>query len=209
MQDFDDELAPCGYKQNHDKLVAVLCLNGSNSGTELRKLRSGHTRAPFKCTLVTRSLGSMLIHDASASAEIQCRLGAVQRSFYERGKIWTTRGVHFMLLRLHLIADIQGAALSGLEAFVLTPRQYGMLDSAVAKVARVALKGKAVLRGEEGTVHKGLSNEEVLRHFRLTSAATELAIRRLKWMQQMARHPAGGTRIRLERLSADPRDPQV
>ena len=65
-----------------------------------------------------------------------------------------------------------------------------MLDSAVAKVARVARKGNTVLRGEEGTVHKGLSNKEVLRHFRLSSAATELVIRRLKWMQQMARHPA-------------------
>ena len=51
------------------------------------------------------------------------------------------------------------------------------------------MQGKAVRRNQSGEVVGNLSNLDVLRHWRIATCCTELTIRRLKWMQQMALHP--------------------
>ena len=79
--------------------------------------------------------------------------------------------------------------MSGLEAFVVSDRQCHLLDSAIAKICRIAMQGKAVRRNQSGEVVGNLSNLDVLRHWRIATCCTELTIRRLKWMQQMALHP--------------------
>ena len=89
-----------------------------------------------------------------------------------------------------MISDIQGAALAGMEAFVVTPRQCAMLDSAVARVGRVSMLGKAVTRNDSGEVVQGLSNLSVLRFWRIASSTIELSVRRLKWLQKMVAFPA-------------------
>ncbi len=83
----------------------------------------------------------------------------------------------------------KNAALSGLEAFVISEAYCARLDSVIAQVARRRLRGKAVTRDEAGCIVSGLSNLDVLRYWRIRTASTELVIRRLKWLQAMALHP--------------------
>ena len=88
-----------------------------------------------------------------------------------------------------LLPDIQNTALSGLEAYVVSERQCSRLDSAINRVARVCMRGAATEMDENGVVTGGTSTMEVLRYWRMGTASVELAIRRLKWLQQMALHP--------------------
>ena len=189
MQAFNELLLPSGYKQNADKLIAILCLTGPGSRVQLNDIRKGIIKPPFQCALATRSLGSMITHDASAALEVQCRITAINRAYFKRGKIWTQHSLPYKLRRLFLICDIQNSALSGLEAYTLSLRQCAVLDSAIVRICRIALRGKAVKRNDANQVVSGLSNLEVLRYWRLGTVHTELTIRRVKWLQQMALHP--------------------
>ena len=70
-------------------------------------------------------------------------------------------------MRLMLLSDIQGSALAGMEAYVLSDFQRGLLDSAVVKVAKIAMRGRAVSRDWDGKVVDSLTNREILRHWRV------------------------------------------
>ena len=149
MQAFDDILWEHGYAQNRDKLLAILALNGEGSRIMLRSLAGKHSKMPIKCSLSALSLGAIVTADASTQSEIQARLSAVHRAYYKRGSLWGKSGIPYRLRRLYLINDIQNAAFSGLEAFVVSSRQASQLDGAVAKVCRVAMRGNAVTRNVE------------------------------------------------------------
>ena len=88
-----------------------------------------------------------------------------------------------------LICDVQNSALSGLEAYCITDHQCSILDKAIIKVARVSMRGAAVTRKSDGSIIDCLTNREVFRFWRLGTSATELCIRRIKWLQQIALHP--------------------
>ena len=87
-----------------------------------------------------------------------------------------------------LLSEIQNTALSGLEAFIVSERQCSKLDGAIAKVARICMRGAATKKDANGEVVSNISNLEVLRFWKIGSSSTELSIRRIKWLQQMALH---------------------
>ena len=76
-----------------------------------------------------------------------------------------------------------------MESFVVSDRQASTLDSAIAQAGREALQGKACRRDDEAKVESSMSNLQVLHYWDIASTATELRIRRLKWLQNMARFP--------------------
>ena len=186
---FDEVVGEYGFAQNRDKLVGVITPCGKGARSFVHNISIGQVAAPFKSVLATRSLGAILASDASAHAELEVRISAVQRAYYKRGRIWVSPGVPWKLRRLTLLCDIQGTALSGLEAFCLSDFQCSRLDSSIATVARISMRGKAASRNKEGLVTSSLSNLEVLRHWKIATTSTELCIRMLKWYQKMAACP--------------------
>ena len=79
--------------------------------------------------------------------------------------------------------------MTGLEAFVLSDRQCGIIDAAIASASRAAIKGKSLSRDAEGKVVNNMTNEQVLNYWDMATTKTELRVRRLKWLQTMAEHP--------------------
>jgi hypothetical protein len=189
LSSFDEEIEPYGLGQNQKKLVSILSLAGNGSRSAIRDIATGHIKPAFKCTLVTKSLGAMVSHDGSSHHEVACRVRAAQKATFRRGSMWSQEHVPWRLRRIMLLGEVQGSALSGMEAFVLTDRQYASLDTAIVKTARMAMHGKAVKRDANGLVKKGMSNLQVLQHWRIATCATELAVRRLRWLQSMAEFP--------------------
>ena len=67
------------------------------------------------------------------------------------------------LRRICIISDIQNAAFAGLEAFTVSRRQLYQLDGAVARICRIAMKGKASQKDEKGKIISSMSNAEILK----------------------------------------------
>ena len=76
--------------------------------------------------------------------------------------------------------------MSGMETFILTPGEGARLDGFVAGLGRLAMKGSACCKLEEGK-HKAVPNAGVFAHWRIASIAVELKPRRLGMMQEWAR----------------------
>ena len=186
----DEELALFGYAQNRSKMIAVLCLSGKGSRRVVHDIANGSLKPPFTCRLTVKSLGSMVTHDWSAGPEVQARIAGVRKAFYRRAGLWGKPGLPYKVRRLMLICDVQNSALSGLEAYCVTDHQCATLDKAILKVARVSMRGAAVTRDSSGAITDCLTSREVFRFWRLGTSATELCIRRVKWLQQMAQFPA-------------------
>ena len=146
LKRFDEEVATAGYAQNRSKLVAITVVQGTGARNFVSSISKGTITPPFSCTLACKSLGSIISADLRAQPEIESRVSSVQRAYFKRGRIWTCPNVPWKLKRILLLGDIQGSALMGLESFIISPHQLGTLDKAVARVARSAMRGKAVCR---------------------------------------------------------------
>ena len=182
---FDEYLGRFGYAQNRSKLVAVTALSGEGSRRMTNEIAAKHD-LPFRCARSALSLGVTVCHDLSAQPEIGARLSAIRRAYHKRGKLWTKEGVPTKLRRMFLISDVQNASLSGMESLILSKRQLEVLDAAVARIGRIAMRGAAVQWDAEGKVVGNLSTSGVLRFWRIGSSDCELGIRRLKWLQAMS-----------------------
>ena len=79
-------------------------------------------------------------------------------------------------------------------------RDYAKLDSAVAALGRLAMRGKASTKDEQGKVTSSLSTSEVLKHWGLAPCSTEARIRRVKWYQNMAKFPKDSMQVLGARL---------
>ena len=81
--------------------------------------------------------------------------------------------------------------MSGLEAFIFSPTDGDSLDAEIAGLCRLALRGKACRWDEEHrNVLSCLTTEQLLAHWKLLPTFIELRIRRLGWLQCMAKNPA-------------------
>jgi len=170
--------------------VAITVVQGTGARNFVSSISKGAITPPFSCALACKSLGSIISADLEAQPEIESRVSSVQRAYFKRGRIWTCPNVPWKLKRILLLGDIQGSALMGLESFIISPHQLGILDRAIAIVARSAMRGKAVCRDpQSGHVVAAMANTQVLHHWRIVTCSTELAVRRLKWYQEAAANP--------------------
>ena len=88
-----------------------------------------------------------------------------------------------------MICQVQNTALSGLESYVITQRQAQLLDTAVANAGRAALRGKASWKDDNGKITASMSAHQVLHYWAMASCMLELRVRRLKWLQKIAKYP--------------------
>ena len=137
----------------------------------------------------------------SVHVEIAARGAALAAAWNAHGRFWTAAGVNFGQKRSVFRSAVQGAALAALEAYVIPAASLAKLDRELTKRARVLLRGKACKKISKSTglllEHPGdaevryvkHSNAQVWKQIRCLPCAPELRLRRLKWMQAVARHP--------------------
>jgi len=189
------QLEEAGYAQNMDKQVAVLSLVGKGSVQAKRDIAAKKLHFPGVVKEWTRSLGAMVHGKNSYAVELRARLAAIRTAYFQVGSFWTEKGIPFKWKRSMFIAKVQQAALVNVEAFLPSRRDYAKLDSAVAAVGRLAMRGKASTKDENGKVTSSLGTSEVLKHWGLAPCSIEAKIRRLKWYQSMARYPKDSVQV--------------
>ena len=68
---------------------------------------------------------------------------ATKAALREVGTLWTEKGIPWRFKRAVFVCKLQNTALSGAEAYVLTPADHVALDKDIVYLGRVALAGKA------------------------------------------------------------------
>ena len=81
----------------------------------------------------------------------------------------------------------QNTALLNGECYVLKQAHFQALDALVASFARAAMRGTA--HPENDGKSRSLPTQQVLRHWRLVCAETELRVRRLRWLAVLVGSP--------------------
>eukprot|EP00959_Pyramimonas_sp_CCMP1952_P223769 4678715-Pyramimonas_sp.AAC.1 len=109
-------------------------------------------------------------------------------AFFRLGRSWYQKGVPHRWERCIFLCHVLNTGLSGVEAFVLTASQLRTLELAVAGLARRAMRGEATWEDEDGQI-RSMTTEEVMRWWRLVPIASELRVRRLRWLQACVRRP--------------------
>ena len=115
-------------------------------------------------------------------------------AFYSVGQLCYESRVSWRLKRCFFICRVVNTALSGIEAFCPSKAQYQSLTSLVTCLARRVMAGAAARRGEHGRV-RTVSNEEVLRFWKLAPCDVEARVRRLNWAQTLVQDPSHHTHL--------------
>lgn len=88
---------------------------------------------------------------------------------------------------------------SGLEAWVIYKEYLARLNSQLCLYARTAMAGEATQKLDDGS-YEAIGNEELLQRWKLLAIPDELVVRRLGWLQSIARdpsnHPVAGVGLR-------------
>eukprot|EP00959_Pyramimonas_sp_CCMP1952_P474113 9502896-Pyramimonas_sp.AAC.1 len=103
------------------------------------------------------------------------------------GAFWKAR-TRRAVKQLMFEAFVIGAALSGLNVFVLNKTHTDIIDSTLAKLLRSLAEGKLSWKNEDGETRCS-STKEVFKYWQFSDSATTLRIRRLRMYQTWAKNP--------------------
>ena len=153
-----------------------------------------------------RYLGGRQVHGLSFAPEKKLRLAAMQKGWAMLGRFWTSRA-HFRIKRSAFLCIVVGAAMSGLEACAgmygpIRAAEMGVLERQVVRYLRAMMRGAAAgrevcndERGGETLRYRSMTNDAVLKHWRVAPLFTELRVRRLKWLQTVAADVGGNVQL--------------
>lgn len=186
----DSCLSDYSLAQNKDKLVRVPTLRGASSWARTRWLHGrSAVRGRPQCADVARYLGAQYHWSGAFGSEFVSRCRSARVGYRSLGRVWTQPCVPRRLRRLLLMAMVVSPLVSGLEARVINKGYLARLNSQLCLYAGKAMAGEATQKLDDGT-YKAIGNEELLRRWKLLSISEELVVRRLGWLQSMARDPS-------------------
>ncbi|MFM7989226.1 MAG: hypothetical protein ACKPKO_58920, partial [Candidatus Fonsibacter sp.] len=107
----------------------------------------------------------------------------MEKGFRQVGSIWY-QDVPRKHLRCLLIAKVQNAALSAIDAYAPSPVDYLRLGRPLAFYCRKAMAGAAHVEVEGR--HCTLGTYKVLKHWQQASCESEATVCRLRWYQTVA-----------------------
>ncbi|CAK0900714.1 unnamed protein product, partial [Prorocentrum cordatum] len=185
----DAGLNNIGTHQNISKQVNIYYGVGKGSYSDAIQINNGCI-LQGKTTTVARYLGPRLTNTFTMTAEIEQRIIAVERGWSQLRKFWTSDTP--FRLRLNIFkCQVLNSALSGLEVWArkytpLRKSDLADIESRVVKYGRVLLNGTASYDDDHV---RQIPSVYVLHKLQVAPLFVELRIRRIKWMQQMARTP--------------------
>ena len=137
--------------QNESKQETIPVFMGEGAHKHARQLFYGELKLQGALSRDARYLGSRIASNGGNGTEITKRIKAAAAAFYSMGGLWHRAGTPMTYKKLALASKVQSTLLAGLEAFVLTKREYARLDGEMARLARIAMAGRASTMIERGT----------------------------------------------------------
>lgn len=95
-------------------------------------------------------LGSIYHSKGGNGREVWETLHWARSSIMAMVAFWFAGGAPWRFRRLVFVGRVVKAALSGLEAYVLSEQEFGLIDKVVAKLGRLALRGAACDKDADG-----------------------------------------------------------
>ena len=187
----DAHLAPAGMAQNTGKQEHVVRFAGQGARVFTRTILQ---QQPLDGSAVPRAryLGGFQTHIACPSYELTFRIARAYAAWCTFRRLWYSCELPWKGLRTIFLGMVYEVLFSGLEALLLTKVHTARLDRVVAGYGRKLMRGKACGKAvtESGeTKYTQIAIGEVFRYLGVASAAVELRIRRLKFLQFLSRDP--------------------
>ena len=186
----DQALSIVTLAQHVDKQEHLPFFAGEGTDANMRRVYTNHF-LPGKVVRAARYLGPLLHFGGRFNAEVANRVQAADRSWAAMGKFWS----HNRLAKKPLIelftALVYNTLLSGLEACCLNKTQLQRLDRKVLSWGRKLMRGEACVKlvSADGTKEfHALPSSKVWQYLGLVPSSIELAIRRLRFWQSVARN---------------------
>ena len=188
---FSDSLWKAGLVLNDDKKEMLLRMFGSGSFTTMKGLFAARAGVKGKFRRVARYLGTQIHQDGWTVEERKKRINAAMIGWSLMGKFWTSSVcIRFRRIAFHCV--VYTAAISGLEANVMTRTDMEAINKLLLGYGRRMLKGKACRKAEQadGSVrYESISNQHVWKYIGCVPVQIELRVRRLKWLQELVAFP--------------------
>ena len=190
-QVFDSCLEHVCMAQSREKQEHVPCFSGRGVHAHYREIL-GQDRLPGRAGRSAKYLGGRQHHLDNVAEELQAREHAARVSWATFGRLWSRSALPRRAVCV-LFSDMVGSALlSGLEALVLSPSQCQLLDSVLLMYGRKLMRGSACRKTvqEDGSVtYNACRSKQVWEYLRMVPCSMELRVRRLRWLQGLARSP--------------------
>ncbi|CAE7451344.1 unnamed protein product [Symbiodinium microadriaticum] len=187
----DEELAKATMAQNVDKQQHIAVFKGTNS-RRYTKYITQHGMQDGTAVFQARYLGGLQRFDGQCGPEIEVRAKAAYVSWCTFKGLWHRRELPRRGLRSVFLGMVYEVLLAGVDALVLGRRHYDKLDRIVTAYGRRLMRGTACEKTEDehGQIHyRSVPNSAVFRYLGIASSRVELRIRRLKFLQRLARDP--------------------
>eukprot|EP00959_Pyramimonas_sp_CCMP1952_P045961 960131-Pyramimonas_sp.AAC.1 len=108
------------------------------------------------------------------------------------------------LKRMLFLCSVYSAAISELSAFVLPEDFTDRLGSAIVKMSRGPMKGKAAIAAEGGRT-RAMPPREARSFREISPTAVELQLQRVRWARAIVRDPANHEQVPMEVFGATTR----
>lgn len=208
-ESLDEYLACYGYSQNRSKQAIIPNFVGVGSNRGLRAALAGDMDGRVEAE--SRYLGPYLHYRQATGGERRRRIVAARKGYASMGRFWSSRAPA-KVKRMAYFARVLGPLLSGCEALVLTATDVKLMDVVALRLLRGLARAKAcgLKVMEDGTkAYKALSAAEMRRAFRIADVATELRVRRLKWLQGVVLDPDGQCQLIAALFAQLPGEPEA
>ena len=148
-----------------------------------------------KLAHVSRYLGGRFHVDLWAHVEVSYRLTAIKIGWNSCAHFCCSK-VTSRFRKLVFGSLVYSPALAGMEIWTLSESQVDQLNTRVLFYVRKLMRDDACLKPEKPEEHhRAMTNTTVWRTMGLVPAGLELRIRRLKWLQEMVKHPANNDHL--------------
>lgn len=190
-QVLDDALAAVGMAQNTSKQEHVAFFSGQHKKSNTHQFYK-EQRLPGRAVPFAKYLGGFQTHNFSPVHELDFRVSRAYVAWCTFRNLWYSRELPWRGLRSIFLGMVYEVLFSGLEALFLSAVHIQRLDRVVLGYGRRLMRGKGCVQTQTETgetKYKQLPNLEVFRYLGVAPAHVELRIRRLKFLQMLAKDP--------------------
>jgi hypothetical protein len=188
-----EHVATIGGALNEDKTAHVITAAGKNMKKLLYELHHSKKFRRLRGTTEyhTRYLGNRFSASTGTHDDRPYRKRGMEVGWYSMGKFWRQRKTKLRVKTTVFRSRVQSAGLMGQEAYVYLEADAKQIDSTMLKYGRKLLGGGSCIKQRDlkGNIikHRSLTNKEVFAKIKLVPAMLEMRIRRIKWMQAVAK----------------------
>ena len=201
----DNFLGSIGMGQNHSKKEWLLRFVGKHACTKMRQALGAYSGLRGTARLVAKYLGVWENADVGTQDDVSKRIVAARTAWHALSGWWRCKGVALRHRVAVFKVIVVSTLLSGLEPAVLTDTNLGRLESTQMKYLRVIAGALGCDRKPvEMSTSNAPNDPNIPAPYKYTAKSnfdiraltgvgtmrSVLQQRRLKWLQQMAAHPA-------------------